>query len=196
MSICAGLALGSCSTNESRGVSGQEGKNSGGEASGKAKCGTSATRDCTPEVGPNGSVRVGSRVLRVTGVQTAATLGDASVGRVENASGVFVVVSVKITTTNSPHLSLSDEGVRLEGPEGEAYKADSDATRAQHRAAAISKEQEPPAYDDAGSDATIQSKHVFDVPKPIISKGLKVRFNALGSEQVHGYIRLPALAAH
>lgn len=159
----------------------------GGSAEKKPEnCGTTATDDCTPRVGPNGSVRVDALVWKVAGAQTAASLGDTQYGLGANADGVFIVVNLTVTSKKNESATITDEAIQLEAPNGNTYKADSDGT-----VAAIGQGQEPLFLEDIGPDATLQSKVVFDVPKPVANQKLQVRFGELGFGPTHGYIRLP-----
>ena len=193
LAICAFFALGaeddSCSTEESGGGgngSAKEEKSGGGSAKRDDNCGTTATDDCTPHVGPNGTVLVDALLWRITGAQRAASLGDTGVGLGEDADGVFIVVNLRVTSKKSEPATITDEAIRLEAPNGNAYKADLDGT-----VAAIGQGQDPLFLADIGPDATLQSKVVFDVPRSVANRKLEVRFGELGFGSTHGYIRLP-----
>ena len=127
-------------------------------------------------------------VWRITGAQKAASLGDTSIGRGEDADGVFIVVNLRVTSKRNESATITDEAIRLEAPNGNAYKADLDGT-----VAAIGQGQDPLFLEDIGPDATLESKVVFDVPKSVANRKLEVRFGELGFGSTHGYIRLPTL---
>ena len=194
LSICAFFALGaendSCSTDESGGGGNDSAKDEkrggGGSAKRDDNCGTTATDDCTPHVGPNGTVRVDALLWKVTGAQKASSLGDTSIGVGEKADGVFIVVNLRVTSKKNESATITDEAIQLEAPNRNTYKADSDGT-----VAALGQGQDPLFREDIGPDATLESKVVFDVPKSVANRKLEVRFGELGHGSTHGYIRLP-----
>ena len=198
VTICAFLALGaendSCSTEESGGGGNdspkEERPGGGGSAKKDDNCGTTATDDCTPRVGPNGTVRVDALLWKITGAQKAASLGDTSIDVGEKADGVFIVVNLRVTSEKNESATITDEVIQLEAPNGTPYRADSDAT-----VAALGQGQDPLLLEDVGPEATLQSKVVFDVPKSVANRKLEVRFGELGFGSAHGYIRLPTRAS-
>jgi hypothetical protein len=171
----------SCGTSTEDGGSDSPNKASdGGE-----RCGTTATDDCTPRVGPNGRVRVDALVWRVTGVSRAKTIGDLTYGLGEKADGVFVVVNLKVTSRKNESATLSDESIALEAGQN-TYSADTDGT-----VAALGEGADPLFLEDISPDATLSSKVVFDVPPRVLKKKVFVRFNELGFGSTHGFVRLP-----
>jgi hypothetical protein len=156
---------------------------------GSGRCGTTATDDCTPRVGPKGRVRVDALLWRVTGVSTAETIGDLTYGLGEKANGVYVIVNVEVTSRKNESATLSDESIVLEAGQN-SYSADSDGT-----IAALGEGEDPLFFDDISPDATLNSKVVFDVPSNVLNKKVFVRFNELGFGSTHGFIRLPRPSA-
>jgi hypothetical protein len=137
----------------------------------------------------NDTVRVDALNWRVTGVETASSLGDVQYGLGEKADGTFVIVNLKVRSSKDESATLTDEAVQLETAGGNTYKSDSDGTFA-----AIGNGDKPLFFDDIGPDATINSKVVFDLPDSAMRKKLSVRFNELGFGSTHAYIRLSGLS--
>ena len=189
LSICAFFALGAendgCSTEEGGGggndAEKEEKSGGGGSVKTNGNCGTTATDDCTPHVGPKGMVRVDALRWKITGAQKAASLDR--VGLDEKAEGMFIVVKLRVTSDKNELATITDETIQLEAPNGNTYKADSDAT-----VAAIGQGRDPLFLRDIRPKATLRSKVVFDVPKSLANRKLEVRF---GAGSTHGYIRLP-----
>lgn len=157
----------------------------GGDGGGDGDCKNEATDDCTPHVGPNGSVRVDALVWRVTGASTADTIGDQTYGLGEKANGKFLIVNLKVTSKKDESATLSDDSIQLEAA-GNSYSTDSDGT-----VAAMGEGEDPLFFQDISPDATLESKIVFDIPPNVLNKKIEVRFNELGFGETHGYIRLP-----
>lgn len=154
-----------------------------------ASCGTKATDDCTPHVGPGGSVRVDALVWNVTSAKTAATLGDQEYGLGAKADGVFVIVNLKATSKKDESATLTSEVATLQVDGGNTYKPDNDGT-----VAAIGAGDDPFFLEDIGPDSTITGLVVFDVPRSVLGNKLEVSFGELGFGSTKGYIRLPQLA--
>lgn len=154
---------------------------SGGSSSNKA------TDDNTPHVGPSGSVRVDALVWRLQSARTTKTIGDQQYGLGAKANGVFVVVKLKVHSTKTDSVTLSDDVVHLE-VNGKTYDADSDGS-----VAAIGAGKQPFFLDTLGPDSNRTGTVVFDVPPKVLTKTPEVRFNELGFGETHGYIRLPPL---
>jgi len=153
----------------------------------EAACGTEASSDCTPHVGPDGNVRVDALIWQVTDARTATTLGDSTIGLDEQADGVFVVVDLKVRSDKDESVTLTDTAFQLEVG-GNTYDTDSDGTFA-----AIGTGDDPLFFEDIGPDATIQGPVVFDVPANAVKNQPEMRFNELGFGSSHAYISLPPL---
>lgn len=169
--------------------SGSSKDNQGADASSDEKddCGTTATDDCTPSVGPNGKVRVDALTWQIVNVTTAKSLGDASIGLDEQADGVFVITTLRVHSNKDESATLSDDVIKLTG-KGTEYSADNEGT-----VAAIGSGQDPLFFEDLGPDQTTTSKVVFDVPPRVLKQSPKLRFNELGLGSTHAFIALPPL---
>jgi hypothetical protein len=161
------------------------GNGDGGEK--KESCGTKATSDCTPRVGPNGSVTVDALKWRIASARSATELGDQTYGLGEKADGVFVIVDLEVTSSHDESVTLSDSVIKLE-TEGTSYEADNDGT-----VAAIGAGEEPFFLESLGPDSTMTGTVVFDLPESKLGQKLELRFGELGFGETHGYIRLPRL---
>lgn len=159
----------------------------GDESKKKDSCGTKATGDCTPRVGPNGSVTVDALKWRITSARSATELGDQTYGLGEKADGVFVIVELDVTSSHDDSVTLTDSVIKLE-TEGTTYEADNDGT-----SAAIGAGQEPFFFETLGPDSTKTGTVVFDLPESKLGQKLELRFGELGFGETHGYIRLPRL---
>jgi hypothetical protein len=149
-------------------------------------CGTKATDDCTPHVGPGGKVRVDALDWRVLGASSTKAIGDQQLGLGAKADGVFIVVKLQVHSNKTESDTITDESIQLEVPGGNTYKSDSDGT-----VAALGAGQKPLFLEDIGPDSTLRSEVVFDVPPKVLKKKIEVRFNELGFGSTHGYIKLP-----
>jgi hypothetical protein len=158
-----------------------------GKAKDDAGCGTSATSDCTPRVGPDGQVRVDALYYRLVGVRTAETLGDQEYGLGERADGVFVIAKIRVRSDKDESATLTDRVFQLE-VDGNTYDPDSEGT-----IAAVGAREEPFFLKDIGPDATTTGTVVYDVPRSVLRKKPALRFNELGFGDGHGYITLPSL---
>jgi hypothetical protein len=136
-------------------------------------CGTTATVDCTPHVGPGGSVRVDALIWKVTSVRLAKTLGKA------NARGRFVVVGLKVRSVKDEPAILNDLVFSLE-VSSKRYGPDDAGNHAF-------------SYKEIDADSTVAGKIVFDVPTEVLTKKVEMRFGELVLGSTHGYIRLPSL---
>lgn len=150
-------------------------------------CGTKATDDCTPHVGPGGSVRVDALTWKIVGAESTSTIGDQEFGLGSKADGVFVVVSLQVTSAKSESATLTDNAFQLE-VNGKTYDPDNEGT-----VAAVGAGEEPFFLEDIGPDSTVTGKVVFDVPQTVLSNKPEMRFNELGFGSTHAYIRLPSL---
>ena len=149
-------------------------------------CGSEATDDCTPSVGPNDKVTVDALTWQVKNVETARSLGDQEIGLGEKADGTFVVVTLSVASSKDESATLTDEVVQLEG-KGTSYSVDSEGS-----VAAIGAGEDPLFLEDLGPDQTTTSKVVFDVPPAVLKQKPKLRFNELGFGETHAFIELPA----
>ncbi len=166
----------------------ENGGEGGDEASGD--CGSRATEDCTPTVGPNESVRVDALIWSIEGARTTTTIGDQDYGLGEKADDVFLIVNVKVRSDKDESVTLSDESIKLEGSNGNTYSADSEGT-----IAAVGAGEDPLFLEEIGPDQTTESRVVFDVPRSVLRSGAKLRFNELGFGSTHGYIELPSVSS-
>ncbi len=164
-------------------------KDSSGDAKAEddAGCGTRATSDCTPRVGPDGRIRVDALYYRLVGVRTAETLGDQKYGLGERADGVFVIAKIQVVSDKDESATLTDRVFQLE-VDGNTYDPDSEGT-----IAAVGAREEPFFLKDIGPDATTTGTVVYDVPRSVLRKKPALRFNELGFGDGHGYIELPSL---
>lgn len=176
----------SCSTETDSGGGGSESADKDGGAP-KTPCGTKATDDCTPHVGPNGSVRVDALTWRITSASTAATLGDQQYGLGEKANGVFAVVKLHVASDRNDSATLSDDVIMLKVG-NRSYKPDNDGT-----VAAIGAGDEPFFLEDIGPDSTLDGTVVFDVPPAVLRQKPELCFGELGFGSTTGCIRMPAL---
>lgn len=176
-----------CAAEEDGG--GASGDKSSGESAKKAGCGMKATDDCTPTVGSNGKVRVDALIWSVQGAKTAKTIGEQEYGLGAKADDVFLIVDLKVRSDKNESATLSDETIKLQGANGTTYSADTEGT-----IAAVGAGDDPLFLEDIGPDQTTTSKVVFDVPRKVLRKGAKLRFNELGFGETHGFIRLPSVA--
>lgn len=147
-------------------------------------CGTRATDDCTPRVGPTGHVRVDALTWRVTSVRTAKTIGDQQYGLGAKASGRFVIVKLHVDSSKNESATLTDDVVHLE-TNGNTYDADNDGT-----VAAMGSGEQPFFLDTIGPDSDRTGTVVFDVPRKVLRGDVQVRFNELGFGSTHGFIKL------
>ncbi len=159
---------------------------SSADTGGGNSCGTNATADCTPRVGSNGQVRVDALYWRVTGAETAKSIGDPSIGLDQKASGTYLIVKLRVRSDKNESATLTPNVIQLDAG-GTTYDPDNDGT-----VAAIGQGEEPLFLKDIGPDSNVQSEVVFDVPDKVLNKTLYVRFNELGFGPGHGLIKLPA----
>lgn len=176
----------SCSSSGG-GSSSSETTSSTGSSSASSDCNFKATDDCTPHVASNRRVRVDALIWQVTSVESAKTLGDQQYGLGAKASGLFVIVGLKVRSDRSESATLTDNVLQLETAKGRKYDPDNDGT-----VAAIGSGEDPLFLKDIGPDSTVTSKVVFDVPPNVLRHKVEVRFNELGFGSTHGYIRLRA----
>jgi hypothetical protein len=186
--LVASLVVSACaSTTEtgssSKSTSSTEAKASKPKDKPKPSCTSKATDDCTPEVGPNGHVRVDALDWRLTNVTTSKTVGDQEYGLGAKASGTYVIATVKVTSRHNESVDLSSDVVKLDTG-GETYEADDDASMALD---------DPIVFEQLGPDTTKTFHVAFDVPKSKLGGNLKLRFSELGFGRTHGFIQLGAL---
>lgn len=152
-----------------------------------SSCGNVATSDCTPHVGPDGSVRVDALIWSIDSVRTAKSLGDQQYGLGETADGQFVIAKLRVRSDKDESATLAGDVWQLE-VDGNTYDTDSDGM-----VAAMGIDDDPFFLDDIGPDSTTTGTVVFDLPPSVLSKKLELRFNELGFGDGHGYIELPSL---
>lgn len=192
--LCLAVAmttLAACEAEDSAGGGGsadtEQGEQSGDEA--KDDCGSKATGDCTPKVGPNEGVRVDGLTWRIKSARSATELGDQEFGLGEKANGRFIVVTLEATSNKDESVTLTNEVFQLD-VDGKKYDTDTDGT-----IAAVGSGEEPFFLEDIGPDSTITAKVVFDVPESVLSKKPSMRFNELGFGSTHAFIRLPSISS-
>ena len=163
---------------------------SGGEEESKEEqedCDFKATNDCTPHVDSDGKVRVDALIWRLVSAETAPTIGDMEYGLGEKANGVFVVVKLKVNSTKTESITLSDDVIGLEA-KGNTYKPDTDGT-----VAAIGAGEEPFFLEEVGPGTTLTGTVVFDVPRKVLGQKPELSFGELGFGSTKAYIALPPL---
>src|SRR4051794_20147101 len=106
-----GLAMGadSCGTGDNGGSGGGGGSADTKKGGGDSGCGTKATDECTPHVGPKGKVRVDALIWQVKSATTSKSIGDQQYGLGEKADGMFVVVRVKVHSTKTESETITDD---------------------------------------------------------------------------------------
>ena len=170
------------------------GGGSGGSGSEEEACGTgepekpnNASDDCTPHVGPSKKVTVDGVVYAITNLDQRDSIGDASIGFDEKASGTYLVLSLTAHSTKGETVQLSDDTFKVTCDGCPEYSADSDGTFA-----AVGEGGEDPfLLTDIQPDSTEKGRVVFDVPKKLLKKKLELRVNELGFGESHGFIQLP-----
>lgn len=153
-----------------------------------------ASEDYSPSVGPDDPVTVDGLVYRVTGAETAASIGDESIGTGEKADGVFVIVKLKVTSTKGESALMTDDTIKLEAPGGPEYSADSEGSTAVLLEGGGGDE-EPFFLRDIQPETSTKGVIVFDVPKKVLTKSPKLRFKELGFGETHAFIELPSLSS-
>jgi hypothetical protein len=162
--------------------SGSEQTSSGGQDEPDAKCKNVATDDCTPHVGPNGSVRVDALVWSVDSVETAETVGDMTYGLGEEADGTFVIVRLTVKSKKDETAAIASETVQLASG-GTLTEPDDEA--------AIGLDEATLIYEEVGPDATKSATVIFDVPPSKLNGKTELRFGELGFGSTEGFIALP-----
>jgi hypothetical protein len=155
-------------------------------ASDKVTCGSKATDDCTPHVGFSHSTRVDALIWRLSSASQTATIGEQQYGAGAKASGVFLVLRLRVHSDKNESATLTDSTIKLE-THGNTYDADNDGT-----IAAMSTGEQPFFLDTIGPDSDRRGTVVFDVPRSVLDQKIEVRFNELGFGSTHGYIILPS----
>jgi hypothetical protein len=151
-------------------------------------CGTTASSDCTPRVGPDGQIRVDAMYYRLVNVRTAESLGDQQYGLGETADGVYVIAKIRVRSDKDESATLTSSTFQLQVGRN-VYDTDSAGT-----IAAAGANEEPFFLKDIGPDVTTTGTVVFDVPASALKRKPELRFNELGFGDGHGFIRLPALS--
>lgn len=187
--IVISAAAGSSSDKKSSGGDSAKPSSSAPSTNSADSCGSTATDDCTPHVGPNQSVKVDALVWRVSSASTTAQIGDTTYGLGSKADGVYVVVKLRVHSTRDESATLTDSVIKLE-TEGTTYDPDLDAT-----VASIGSGAEPFFLETLGPDSNKTGTVVFDIPRSKLSNTLELRFGELGFGETHGYIALPELGA-
>jgi hypothetical protein len=173
---------------QSSGAGSEEGSDEEGGTGASEACGTTATDDCTPHVGPTEKVKVDALLWQIESVRTTPTIGEQTYGLGEKANGIYIVANLEVTSTKDESATLSDDVVTLVVDGGNTYNTDSDGTFA-----AMGEGQEPFFLTDIGPDSTISGPVVFDVPPSVLGKKLELSFGELGFGSTKGFIRLPSL---
>jgi hypothetical protein len=150
-------------------------------------CGTEATDDCTPHVGPHGKVKVDGLVWQIKSAKTASTIGDSTYGLQEKANGVYLITKLKVLSTKDESVSISDEIIQLSVDEGNSYAADSDGTLAESF-----EGEDTFTFEDIGPNSTLEGVVVFDVPKSVLNATLELEFSELGFGETKGFIEVPS----
>ena len=147
-----------------------------------------ATDDFTPHVGSKGQITVDGIVYSVSSVETTKSIGDATIGTAEEASGTYVVVDIAAHSTKGETATLLDNTFKVTYDGGPEYSADTDGTVA--LTLADDAGADPFFLTDIQPDGDERGKVVFDVPAAAINKKLELRVNELGFGETHGFIRL------
>lgn len=199
--ICALLLIGASQAgcDESDSGDGGEDEQASGDGGGDGgggddgPCGTGdpekpneAGDDCTPHVGPNKKVTVDGIVYGITRLRGRSSIGDASIGLDEKASGAFLIIGMSAHSTKGETVQLSDDTFSVTCGGCPSYSTDSDGTFA-----VIGEGGEPFFLTDIQPDTTKRGVLVFDVPEKILTKKLELRINELGFGEGHGFIQLP-----
>jgi hypothetical protein len=196
--ICALLLIGAsqagCAESDSGDGGDEEQASGGGDGGGDdGRCGTGdpekpneASDDCTPHVAPNKKVTVDGIVYKITRLRGRSSIGNASIGFDEKASGVFLVIGMSAHSTKGETVQLSDDTFSVTCGGCPSYSTDSDGTFA-----VTGEGGEPFFLTDIQPDTTKGGVIVFDVPKKILTKKLELRINELGFGEGHGFIQLP-----
>ena len=148
-----------------------------------------ASDDYTPRVGSTGEITVDGIVYSVSSVEQRKSIGDASFGLDEKASGTYLVVNLKAHSTKGETVTLTDETFKVSYKGGPEYSADTDGTVALTMEGGSGSE-EPFFLTDLQPDSTEKGAIVFDVPDAALDKKLELRVNELGFGTTHGFIRL------
>jgi hypothetical protein len=131
-------------------------------------------------------VTVDGIVYKITNLKQRASIGDASIGFDEKASGMFLVLNMSAHSTKGETVQLSDDTFSVTCDGCPSYSTDSDGTFA-----VLGEGGEPFFLTDIQPDTTKEGVIVFDVPKKVINKKLELRINELGFGEGHGFIELP-----
>jgi hypothetical protein len=148
-----------------------------------------ATDDYTPHVGANAQVTVDGIVYSVESVRQAKSIGDATIGTDEQASGTYVIADISAHSTKGESATLTDETFKVTYKGGPEYSADTDGTVAL-QLSGDNGGSDPFFLTDIQPDGDERGKVVFDVPDAAIGKKLELRVNELGFGSTHGFVRL------
>lgn len=149
-----------------------------------------ASDDYTPHVGSSGQITVDGIVYSVSSVEQRKSIGDASFGLDEKASGTYLVVNLKAHSTKGETVTLTDDTFKVSYKDGPEYSADNDGTVSLIMEGGGSGSEDPFFLTDLQPDSTEKGAIVFDVPDAALGKKLELRVNELGFGTTHGFIRL------
>src|SRR5688500_13857893 len=90
-------------------------------------CGTVASSECTPHVGPKGTIQVHSTRWRILSARAARTLAKRGFGGGLNPDGVFVLVKVRGRNLAGESAALSADDFKLSHLDGSEYPVDQQA---------------------------------------------------------------------
>lgn len=187
------LAIGCAEEESSDGGGGKKEQSDKGGGGDDGPCGqgdrekpNNASDDCTPHVGANEKVTVDGVVYKIANLEQRASIGDASIGFDEKASGVYLVLDVSVHSTKGETVQMSDDTFKVTCDGCPEYSTDSDGSFA-----VTGEGGEPFLLTDIQPDTTQKGTVVFDVPKKLLNKKLELRVNELGFGESHAFIQLP-----
>jgi hypothetical protein len=125
--VVGAVAGGSEQDNGSGDGTSKSADSSSGKKNSSKSCGKTATSDCTPHVGPNGSVKVDALTWRLSSASTQSQIGDTTYGLGQKADGVFIVAKLRVHSTHDESVTLTDNVIKLETG-GTTYDPDNDGT--------------------------------------------------------------------
>jgi hypothetical protein len=148
-----------------------------------------ASDSYTPHVGPTKRITVDGIVYSVAATKSAKTIGDTTIGTAEQASGTYLIVTIKAHSTKGESVTLTDETFKVTYKGGPEYSADTDGTVAQTLEGG--GDSQPFFLTDVQPDGDEKGQVVFDIPDAAAGRKLELRVNELGFGSTHGFIRLP-----
>lgn len=198
LALVGGVGAGCNASDEASSGSSTAGSSTTSEPQPENNPAKNASESNVPRVGPTGSVEVDDLRWRIVRhpeeadlgwhspahpeVGTAYTLGSSP--NYVQASGVFVVANVEVTSHKSESVNLNSAVVNLVGG-GKTYSVDTEA--------AIATSGKTLDETELGPALTATLQLVFDVAPEMLHQHPELRFNELGLGTTHGYIALPAL---